>query len=99
MKITVSDDKKTIFIAGAATVHHVENLYTGLVDVLNHNKPPLAIDLNGITSVDISGAQVFASLKRSYGTASIKYVNCPAPIGHKLTLVGLAQLLFGGAEV
>lgn len=87
-----------IRLLGQATIYYAEELQQKLAAAMAHSQEPLSIDLSGLESLDMAGAQLLLALSRTYGPARVRFQACPEPIRQMLALSGIERCLLQRSE-
>jgi len=80
-------------IHGNATVYEVEDLHKKLIVSIRHRSGPLTISLEGLSALDLAGAQVLLALRRTVGPERLRYREIPETIRTMLERSGLLDAL------
>jgi anti-anti-sigma regulatory factor len=85
------DESGCICLEGEVAIHEAEYLHHTLVELLKEDREQWTLDLTGITTIDIAGAQILMSLKKT--ARDVKVHSCPKNIRLFLEQLGLATHL------
>ncbi|WP_282036085.1 STAS domain-containing protein [Saccharicrinis aurantiacus] len=71
--VNKSDTETNIAVSGDLIINHIEKIKEGLDNSIDFSKN-LTLDLNGITSIDITFIQLIISLKKSFQSSAKQIV-------------------------
>ncbi len=84
----------TLALTGEATVFTAEDLHKALLEHLPGEDENVTVDLSKVSAVDVAGAQIFISWRRTCGHQKVSFVGCPEEVTEHLEKVGLAKHIF-----